>query len=143
MKDGESSSGDQLPDDFNWKAYLMRYSDLRAGNVRNRDAAVWHYLARGGKEGRSYARIPILLRYTACQGLFNQMYAHLNAIILANFLDADIVLPPSVYRHSFSEYFSMDLSRNQVKWTPTSVGALLDVERMREHFEEKGAQQRA
>jgi hypothetical protein len=42
--------------------------------------------------------VPVLLRYTACQGLFNQMYAHLNALVLADYLGADVVLPPSVYR---------------------------------------------
>jgi hypothetical protein len=134
----KEQSEDSLPDDFDWRAYLLRYSDLREGNVRNRDAAVWHYLARGGKEGRSYAKIPVTLRYTACQGLFNQMYAHLNALILADYLGADVVLPPSVYRHSFSEYFSTDLSRNKVKWTPASGGALLDVQRMREVLGLKG-----
>ncbi len=67
------------------------------------------------------------------------MYAHLGALVLADFLGAEVVLPPSVYRESFSKYFSMDLSRNEVHWTPTDTGALLDVEALQEHYAKKGA----
>jgi hypothetical protein len=87
-----------VPEDFDWRAYLLRYSDLRNSNIRTRDAAVFHYVDNGYSEQRSYQRVPVLLRYTACQGLFNQMYAHLNALVLADYLGADVVLPPSVYR---------------------------------------------
>lgn len=138
---GELPAADSIeePRDFNWKAYLLRYADLRAGNIRTHDGAAWHYTQQGHKEGRSYAKVPILLRYTACQGLFNQMYAHLNALVLADYLGADIMLPPSVYRESFSKYFSMDLNKNEVKWTPTYAGALLDVEAIAAHYAHKGA----
>jgi hypothetical protein len=129
------------PRDFNWKAYLLRYPDLRIGNIRTKDAAAWHYMQKGHKEHRSYAKIPILLRYTACQGLFNQMYAHLNALVLADYLGADVMLPPSVYRESFSKYFSMDLKKNEVKWTPTDTGALLDVDAIAAHYAQKGGLQ--
>ena len=67
------------------------------------------------------------------------MYAHLNALILADYLGADVVLPPSVYRESFAKYFSMDLTKNEVKWTPADTGALLDVAALREHYAKKGA----
>ncbi|KAF6260637.1 hypothetical protein COO60DRAFT_1269269, partial [Scenedesmus sp. NREL 46B-D3] len=124
--------------DFNWKAYLLRYPDLRSGNIRTKQAAAWHYTQKGHKEHRSFAKIPILLRYTACQGLFNQMYAHLNALVLADYLGADVMLPPSVYRESFSKYFSMDLKKNEVKWTPADTGALLDVDAIQAHYAQKG-----
>jgi hypothetical protein len=64
-----------LPPSFDWRAYLLRYPDLRAGGVRGREAAVLHYVDHGHAEARRYDRIPVLLRYTACQGLFNQMCA--------------------------------------------------------------------
>lgn len=131
-------SAQRIPEDFDWRAYLLRYPDLRLANIRNREGAVWHYLDRGADEHRSYAKIPVMLRYTACQGLFNQIYAHLNALIIAEFLGADVVLPPSVYRESFSKYFSMDLKKNQVKWTPTGIDRLIDVAALREHYAKKG-----
>jgi hypothetical protein len=138
---GEAPAPDAIPEppDFNWKAYLLRYPDLRAGNIRTREAAAWHYTQQGHKEGRRYGRVPVLLRYTACQGLFNQMYAHLNALVLADYLGADVMLPPSVFRESFSKYFSMDVSKNEVVWTPASAGALLDVDAIAAHYAQKGA----
>eukprot|EP00775_Hariotina_reticulata_P011827 gene11827-11971_t len=112
----------------------------KSGNIRTKQAALWHYMHKGQKEHRTYKKIPILLRYTACQGLFNQMYAHLNALVLADYLGADVMLPPSVYRESFSKYFSMDLKKNEVKWTPADAGALLDVEAIQAHYAQKGIQ---
>lgn len=139
---GAAAAADSIPEpaDFNWKSYLLRYPDLRSGNIRTKQAAAWHYTQKGHKEHRSFAKIPILLRYTACQGLFNQMYAHLNALVLADYLGADVMLPPSVYRESFSKYFSMDLKKNEVKWTPADTGALLDVDAIQAHYAQKGAQ---
>lgn len=117
----------------------MRYSDLRSNGVRTREAAAAHYAGNGYREQRSYQRVPVLLRYTACQGLFNQMYAHLNALVLADYLGADVVLPPSVYRESFAKYFTMeDMKKNEVKWTPTDAGALLDVDALAAHYAGKG-----
>jgi hypothetical protein len=63
------------PRDFDWRAYLLRYADLRASGIRTREAAAAHYVANGRRESRGYSRVPILLRYTACQGLFNQVRA--------------------------------------------------------------------
>jgi hypothetical protein len=127
-----------VPADFDWRAYLLRYPDLRAAGLRTREAASQHYAERGSAEHRSYAKVPLVLRYTACQGLFNQMYAHLNALALAAFLGADVVVPPSVYRESFAKYFSMtDLARNEVRWTPAPAGALLDVEALKKHYSER------
>jgi hypothetical protein len=127
-----------VPADFDWRAYLLRYPDLRTAGLRTPDAAARHYAERGSAEHRSYAKVPLVLRYTACQGLFNQMYAHLNALALAAFLGADVVLPPSVYRESFAKYFSMtDLARNEVRWTPAPAGALLDVPALQRHYRER------
>lgn len=67
------------------------------------------------------------------------MYAHLNALVLADYLGADVMLPPSVYRESFSKYFSStDLKKNEVSWTPEDTGALLDVEAIQAHYAQKG-----
>jgi hypothetical protein len=95
---GAKAGSIPLPKDFDWRSYLIRYADLRASGVRGAAAAAAHYTSSGHRERRSYRRVPVLLRYTACQGLFNQMFAHLNALVLAEYLGADVVLPPSVYR---------------------------------------------
>jgi hypothetical protein len=47
-------------------------------------------------------------------GPWLQVYAHLAAFMLADKLDADIVLPPSLYRQSFNQHFSTDPEHNQV-----------------------------
>lgn len=136
--DVQASDHTLEPADFNWRAYLLRHTDLRASNIRTRDAALSHYIVAGRKEQRSCQRIPVLLRYTACQGLFNQMYSHVNALVLADYLGADVVLPPSMYRESFAKYFHTELDKNEVRWTPTSVGAILDVEALQMHYRKKG-----
>jgi len=51
-----------VPVDFDWRAYLLQYSDLRAANMRTRAAAEDHYSSKGFMERRTYARFPILLR---------------------------------------------------------------------------------
>jgi hypothetical protein len=61
-----------------------------------------------------YKRVPLVVRYTACGGLFNQHYSHVAALALALALGADVVLPAAVKRDSFAHYFSQDPSKNQV-----------------------------
>lgn len=61
-----------------------------------------------------YKRIPLVVRYTACGGLFNQHYSHVAALSLALALGGDVVLPAAVKRDSFANYFSQDPSKNQV-----------------------------
>jgi hypothetical protein len=136
----ESPANDpDLPAGFDWKAYLLWNPDIRAANIRTRDAAIGHYKKTGKLEDRHYKRRPVMLRYSACQGLFNQMYAHMSALILADVLGADIVLPPSVYRKSFEDYFNTDKKKNKVSWTPTNVGHLVNVDSLRRQYARKGA----
>lgn len=61
-----------------------------------------------------YKRVPLVVRYTACGGLFNQHYSHVAALSLALALGGDVVLPPGVKRDSFAHYFSQDPSKNEV-----------------------------
>jgi hypothetical protein len=89
------------PPGFDWRGYYMRYSDLRASGHRSPEAILHHYIKYGRPGRRTFGKIPVMLRYTACHGLFNQMYAHINALVLAHFLGADVVLPPSLYRCDF------------------------------------------
>ena len=84
------------PDHFNWRSYLLYHTDLRASGIRTAEAAWAHYQTKG--KLRQTPHIPVLLRYMACQGLFNQMYAHVAAFVLADLLSADVVMPPSLFR---------------------------------------------
>jgi hypothetical protein len=85
------------PSEFDWRGYLQYHSDLRASGIRT-GATAWDHYKKTGQQVRKTPQIHILLRYMACQGLFNQMYAHLAAFILAERLGADVVMPPSLYR---------------------------------------------
>lgn len=61
-----------------------------------------------------YRRVPLIVRYTACGGLFNQHYSHIAALSLALALGGDVLLPAAVKRDSFANYFSQDPKKNQV-----------------------------
>lgn len=67
-----------------------------------------------GPPPQVYKRVPLVLRYTACGGLFNQHYSHLAALALVLALGGDVILPAGVKRDSFAHYFSQDPSKNQV-----------------------------
>lgn len=70
-------------------------------------------------------------RYTACGGLFNQHYCHVAALTVALRLGADVVLPHSVKRQSFNQYFNQDPNLNQVDWTAAPLTSLYDIPRLR------------
>lgn len=49
-----------------------------------------------------------------------------------------------VCRESFAKYFTMtEIEKNEVKWTPTDAGALLDVDALQQHYAKKGEQARS
>ena len=97
---------------------------MRSSNIRTRDGAIQHYKSVGKKQYRHCTRRPVLLRYSVCQELFNQMYAHMSALILADVLGADIVLPPSVSRKSFEDYGTSTWTRRRIRWSgpPPALG---------------------
>ena len=64
---GSSIHAAAIISDFDWRAYLLRYPDLRASGVRTQEAAAAHYAATGRNEQRSYRRVPLVLQYVACQ----------------------------------------------------------------------------
>ena len=87
------------PIDLNWRSSLLYKTNVRDSGARfskTEKVAQFHHTIEGML--RQYPRIHVLLRYTACQGLFNQMYAHLSAFVLAELLKADVVMPPSFFR---------------------------------------------
>jgi len=126
------------PADFNWRGYLLRNADLRDAGLRTMAAAHEHYQLKGRLTKRQHQRVPILLQYTACQGLFNQMYAHLAAFLLAFYLEADVVLPHALHRDSFESQYSAIEGTNKVQWMVDPVGALLDVDAIKEYHSKDG-----
>ena len=51
----------------------MYHPDLLSIGVTTEDAAKQHYLQHGRAEGRPYKRMRLIMRYTACTGLINQV----------------------------------------------------------------------
>ena len=82
--------------------------------------------------------IRVVLHYTACSGLINQVYSHIAALVLASALRAELILPPALMRNSFASYFSPFKNATEVVWTPTPLSMLLDVDRMIKHWRTQG-----
>ncbi|GAX73979.1 hypothetical protein CEUSTIGMA_g1429.t1 [Chlamydomonas eustigma] len=120
------------PVDFDWQSYLIYNDDLRSSGIRTPQAAWNHYQTKGKHRYVKNQHISVLLRYAACHGLFNQMYAHMAALILGNYLNADIMMPPSLYRNSYSSRYSVLADKaSDLSWTSAPQEALLDVQNIR------------
>ena len=128
----------RLPQDFDWRTYLLYQPELRYSGITTEELAKRHYLDFGRAEGRIYKRLRVLLRYTACTGLINQHYSHIASISLAAVLGAEVVLPPAVKRDSFAHYFSTVKENNQVAWTPAPLDSLLDVDKVIDFWSRRG-----
>jgi len=72
----------------------------------------------------------LLLRYTVCGGLINQHYAHISALMIAQALGAEVVLPLACYRESFGQHFSLHTEENEMKWYSAPLETLVDVDRL-------------
>ena len=79
------------------------------------------------------------LNQSLSTGLFNQMYAHIAAWILADVLGADVIMPPSLYRNSYGSQYSIH-GVSELKWLPTNISSLLDMEGVRQGYEARGRQ---
>eukprot|EP01025_Chloroclados_australasicus_P029867 TRINITY_DN2984_c1_g1_i1.p1 TRINITY_DN2984_c1_g1~~TRINITY_DN2984_c1_g1_i1.p1 ORF type:complete len:520 (-),score=-1.73 TRINITY_DN2984_c1_g1_i1:147-1706(-) len=128
----------KIPVDFDWEIYLLYYPELKYKGIVDRISAEKHYLQYGWIERRLYRRIKVVLRYTACAGLMNQQYSHISAIALAFAVGAEVVLPCSVKRESFEQYFHTDPSKNKLRWAPALLEDLLDVEYIIEYWKKQG-----
>jgi len=87
-----------LPSDFDWKAYVALHPDIQQAGIASQEAAQQHYLEFGRQEGRIFKLRKIILHYTACGGLTNQIYSHIPAFVLSAALGAELVLPPALMR---------------------------------------------
>ena len=128
----------KVPANFDWQVYLEYYPELRRKAIDTEAKAKHHYITHGYDKGLVYTKFRIIVRYTACTGLINQQYSHIAAFALAAALDSELVLPPAVQRNSFGKYFSMEKSRNHMKWTPARLDTLLDVDAVIEAWHNDG-----
>jgi hypothetical protein len=80
----------------------------------------------------------IIIQYTACGGLVNQLYSTIAAMALATTMGAEIVLPPAVHRDSFAKHFSTKAEANDVTWYASPLDDILDVDRFRNHWKSRG-----
>ena len=94
----DSLKDEGLPLDFDWKAYVALHPDIRQAGIASQEAAQQHYLEFGRQEGRLFKLRKIILHYTACGGLTNQIYSHIPAFVLCAALGAELVLPPALMR---------------------------------------------
>ena len=99
---------------------------LSTGVSGEADARYLHINARNGWS----QDIKIVLHYTACSGLINQVYSHIAALVLISVLRSEFVLPPALMRNSFASYFSPFKNASEVVWKPGPLSMLLDVDRM-------------
>ncbi len=133
-----STEAEDLPEDFDWQAYLAYYPDLVSSGISSESGAQQHYLAHGRQEGRVHRRLKVLMHYTACTGLINQHYSHIAAFTLSSAIGAELVLAPGLQRDSFASYFSAHKEQNEVTWTSMSTDQLLDVDRIIEEWRARG-----
>jgi len=80
----------------------------------------------------------IIIQYTACGGLVNQLYSTIAAIAIATTMGAELVLPPAVHRDSFAKHFSTKKENNDVDWYASPLDEILDVDRLRDHWRSRG-----
>ena len=69
-------------------------------------------------------KVRLIVRYTACLGLANQLYSHVTAIALSRRLGADMVLSPSAYRSTFEHAWDS----SEAEWRLASTSTILDVD---------------
>lgn len=81
----------------------------------------------------------LLMRYTACGGLVNQVYSHIHALALAEMLHADaVVLPAALARSSFKAKYALERENDEVRWHPLPLDALLDVQTTTAVWKQRG-----
>ena len=130
---GNSSATDQgVPADFDWEAYVALHPDIQQAGIITEEAAHQHYIQYGRREGRMFRRPKLILHYTACGGLTNQIYSHIPAFVLGEALGAELVLPPALMRSSFGHH------SHEIVWTPSDIALLLDADRIIAEWQARG-----
>mmetsp|Transcript_9294 Transcript_9294/g.27924 ORF Transcript_9294/g.27924 Transcript_9294/m.27924 type:complete len:628 (+) Transcript_9294:75-1958(+) len=123
---------------FDWEEYLRNYPQLRDEGIDSRRKAESHFLSVGRAQGRVGRRLRVILRYTAGTGLINQHYSHVAALVLAELMGAELVLPPAMHRSSFEHIFSVFKGQSAVKWAFAPLDSLYDVDALVKTWKKRG-----
>eukprot|EP00887_Chlorella_sp_A99_P003011 scaffold9.g3011.t1 len=118
---------------FDWQAYLSNYPELLRPphSLPYDEHAAWeHYASVGKAQGHVAARLNVRLRYGVGSGLCNQLYGHLAALILAQELGTEVVLPAAMARAKFA--------MANVTWSAQPVGSLFDTRHMHSFWASRG-----
>lgn len=133
------------PTDFDVAAYLQYNPDVEQAklpiikeNGTQTKLAHLHFKAFGHAEKRVYSRIPAVVTYVAWGGLCNQIYTHLAAMVIAQHIGADIILPPGLRRRSYADVFTMDKTTSEASYTMTEFSNLFDARRIAHYLEGRG-----
>ena len=118
----------QLPDGFDWQAYLKWNPELQSTGIRSQAAAEDHFLTTGVSQTLVYQDYNLTLRYTACGGLMNQHYCHLATLVLAHLCHAKrVIWPPMQERTSFNRRYHTSADKNEQSWLYLDANSLWDI----------------
>lgn len=88
---------DEVPIDFDWKAYLRWNPEAGARGAAMEEEAEADYQSSGGRgNGRVYKAIEMTIRYTACGSVMEQQYCHISALAVASLSNVTRVITPPV-----------------------------------------------
>lgn len=92
-----------------------------------------HFLHTGRQEGRVGKRMPLFINYTAPFGLANQIYSHLNALVIAYSMHASLIVADAWSRNSFESVHIIG-----TRWAKEPVESLLDIAAMQQYWSNLG-----
>lgn len=130
------------------QCFLLLAAARRGAGKNGPEAWLWRGLFRGqlrasahlsdsskshqDRANGTFGNLRVILRYTACTGLVNQLYCHISAISLARAMEVELVLPPAV------KLDAKQSEQNEVKWVSDDLETLLDVDSLIEFWKLKG-----
>eukprot|EP01025_Chloroclados_australasicus_P017786 TRINITY_DN19102_c0_g3_i7.p1 TRINITY_DN19102_c0_g3~~TRINITY_DN19102_c0_g3_i7.p1 ORF type:complete len:545 (-),score=12.04 TRINITY_DN19102_c0_g3_i7:58-1692(-) len=99
------SRGLHVPFGWDWRAYMNHYPEIIewANGEISEEVALQHYNAIGKYETRIARKINMVLRYTACGNLAEQLYSHMAAITLATLTGAKLIFSPHIIYNENNE----------------------------------------
>lgn len=85
--------------EFDWKYYVEYNKDLRLAGINDKDRCMRHFITYGYKENRTYRFKPVNDKFYLIDlnpnlgaGLFNQIWALMNAILIGTYTSRNIII---------------------------------------------------